>query len=462
MLKGSLIKVGFMVLVTVAGGACVPRPAVKVTIPTLPPLSSPVIIIPGMMGTQLVDSETQDVVWGKVLDLKALNPHEALIRPDLDGLELPIDARPIQDNRDRLVPASLLTRFKMINRILEVKVYQGLIEAFAHQGCQVGDIEHCAAGDNLFLFPYDWRRDLVEGAILLGERIAEIQRVNQNPDLQVTLIAHSLGGVIAKYYMMYGPKDVITGVSDAGQMPEPDYSGARNIDKLFLLGTPNHGSFRAFKALNEGEYLMPFVSASRWVTFTMPSLYQMLPLDAGSMFIDEEGNPVALDIFDIETWMQYGIGLFDEVEWTSFEQQCAVLWPDQSPELAHTRRLDFRDFIAAGLRRGKLFQQALVKMDWGKVETEHYIIAGNCDPTLSGFRIRVLKSGKTTIRAVKRKLFSEHYYFTDSGDKIVLYSDQAPELDRANDVLIGCLAHRSMPGNPKVQQMIMRNLRAQR
>lgn len=456
------MKVGFMVLVTVAGGACASRPAAQGTIPTLPPFNSPVIIIPGMMGTQLVDPETQDVVWGKVLDLKALKPHEALIHPELDGLELPIDARPIQDNRDRLVPTALLARFKMINRILEVKVYQGLIEAFTHQGCQVGDIEHCTAGENLFLFPYDWRRDLVEGAILLGERIAEIQRVNLNPDLKVTLIAHSLGGVIAKYYMMYGPKDVITGVSDADQLPEPDYSGARNIDKLFLLGTPNRGSIIAFKALNEGVYLMPFVSTSRWVTFTMPSLYQMLPLDTGSMFIDEGGNPVALDIFDIETWMEYGIGLFDAVEWTSFEQQCAVLLPDQAPELAHTRRLDFRDFIEAGLRRGKLFQQALAKMDWGQVETEHYIIAGNCDPTLSGFRFRVLKSGKTTIRAVKRKLFREHYYFTDRGDKTVLYSDQAPELDGADDVLIDCLSHRSMPGNLKVQRMIMRNLQVQR
>ena len=462
MLKGSLVKFGFMGLVTVAGFACAPRTGVKTAFPALPPFNSPVIIIPGMMGTQLVDPVTQAVVWGKVLDLKGLNPHEALIRPDQDGLELPIDARPIQANRDRLVPTSLLTSYKMINRILEVKVYKGLIDAFAHQGCQLGDIEHCTASDNLFLFPYDWRRDLVEGAMLLGERIAAIQSVNQDPDLKVTLIAHSLGGVIAKYYMMYGTKDVITGVIDGDHLPEPDYSGARNIDKLFLLGTPNRGSYKAFKALNEGEYIMPFVTTSRWVTFTMPSLYQILPLDTESMFIDDEGNPVALDIFDIETWMKYGIGLFDDVEWASFEQQCAVLLPDQAPELAHARRLDFKDFIEAGLKRGKLFQQALAKMDWGRVETEHYIIAGNCDPTLSGFRFRVLKSGKTNIRAVKRKLFREHYYFTDKGDKIVLYSDQAPEMDSADEVLIDCLEHRTMPGNPKVQQMIMRNLQAQR
>ena len=44
----------------------------------------------------------------------------------------------------------------------------------------------------------------------------------------------------------------------------------------------------------------------------MPSLYEMLPLDTRSLFVDTHGNPVALDIFDIQTWTEHGIGIFNE------------------------------------------------------------------------------------------------------------------------------------------------------
>ncbi|MBL7031490.1 MAG: hypothetical protein ISR89_10015, partial [Candidatus Marinimicrobia bacterium] len=134
---------------------------------------NPVIIIPGIMGSQLVDSETGDVVWGKVIDLKAVNPHEALIHPEIDGLELPTDQWPITENRDRLVPTNILTKYEMINRVAEVEAYQGLIQRFSQCGLQEGDIHQCTARDNLYLFGYDWRRDLVETARILGERIEE-------------------------------------------------------------------------------------------------------------------------------------------------------------------------------------------------------------------------------------------------------------------------------------------------
>ncbi|MCH8011731.1 MAG: hypothetical protein IIA61_07270 [Candidatus Marinimicrobia bacterium] len=456
-----MAKVSLVVLIVMGAWNCAPPPLSQEFIPPLH-LESPVIIIPGAMGTQLMDPQTGKVVWGKILDLKAMNPHEALINPQVDGLEFPIDARPIHENRDRLVPISELTSFQMINRILEVKVYRKLFKSLSSCGLKEGNIRQCSIDANLFFFPYDWKRDPVESAILLGERIDEIKRVYKNPGLKVTLIAHSMGGMIAKYYLMYGKKDVITNVSELDQLPEPDYSGARNVDKVFFLGTPHQGSAHAFKALHEGEYLMPFVSASSWATFTMPAIYEMLPLDSKSLFVDPLGNPVALDVFDIETWTQYGIGIFSESEWESFERECAILFPNRSPDLAHEKWLDFRDFVQAALERGKRFQYAVAKMNWGKMETEYYIVAGKCNPTLSAIEFRVLESGKAEIRAVKRKLLRERYYFTDKGDYTVLYRDQLSEIDSASGVLIGCFAHWKMPSYPDVQQMIIENLRTRR
>ncbi|MEE9166728.1 MAG: hypothetical protein V3U24_04605 [Candidatus Neomarinimicrobiota bacterium] len=414
------------------------------------------------MGTQLIDPETGDVVWGKIFDLKAMGPHEALINPNRDGIELPINRRPIQHNRDKLVPSSIVTRFEMINRVLEVKVYQGLVETLSSCGLHKGDIQHCTAQDNLFLFPYDWRRDLVESAILLGERIEAIKRVYRNPDQKLTIIAHSMGGLVAKYYLMYGQKDVITGVDDVSQLPQPDYSGARNIDKIFFLGTPHRGSAYAFKALHEGEYLMPLLSVSSWATFTMPSLYEMLPLDSKTFIRDRQGNSLDIDIHNIQTWTEYGLGIFNDVEWKSFEHQCSILFPEKGAELARSRWFEFRDFIHDALVRGKFFQATLAKLDWDKVETDHYIIAGNCYPTLSGVEVVESKSGKAEFRAVKRKLFKEKYYLTDKGDYTVLYRDQSPEIDSARGVLTGCFTHRRMPSYREVQQLIIESLQLER
>ena len=461
MLKIPTLKISLVVLLAMGAWYCAPPPLSPEFISTIHP-QSPVIIIPGMLGTQLLDPETGKVIWGKILDLKGLNPHQALINPDVDGLELPVDVRPIQNNRDRLIPISKLTSFQMINRILEVRVYRHLFESLSRCGLTEGNIQQCSINANLYFFPYDWRRDLVETAFLLGERINEIKRVYKDPDLKVTLVVHSMGGVIAKYYMMYGQKDVISDVRHVDEIPEPDYSGARNIDKIFFLGTPHHGSVYSFKVLHKGRYLMPFVSASRWVTFTMPSLYEMLPLDTRSLFVDTHGNPVALDIFDIQTWTEHGIGIFNDVEWKTFERECAILFPDSSPELAHKKWFEFRDFVEAALERGKRFQTALAKMDWGKVEPQYYIIAGNCHPTLSAIQFQPLESGKYEFRAVKGRsfgrFFNERYYFTDRGDKYVLFRDQVSEMHAATDVLFGCFVHSSIPSNHEVQRMIIENL----
>ena len=44
--------------------------------------SSPIVIIPGAMGSTLINPKTNDVVWGKLVDLEVANPHEALLFPE--------------------------------------------------------------------------------------------------------------------------------------------------------------------------------------------------------------------------------------------------------------------------------------------------------------------------------------------------------------------------------------------
>ncbi len=419
---------------------------------------NPIIIIPGILGTQLVDPVTGNMVWGKMINLRAVDPHQALLDSTLDGLELPTDQRPITANRDRLITSSVLTEFEIINRIGEVKVYRDLIDAFSQCGLAPGDIEHCRQQENVYLFPYDWRRDLVETAQLLAERIRQIQLVSADPNQKVTIIAHSMGGVIAKYYLMYGDADVISGRT-ADEIPEPTYAGAANVDRIFYLGTPHDGSMNALKSLNEGEYIMPFVTVSKWATFTMPSIYELIPLPKYQSFLKRDGEPVALNLSKIEDWQTSGFSIFSSKEWRKFQKECSLLYPHDGDQRSQRLQLEFESFIQVALNRGYNFQTALQKLDPAALETDQYIIAGMDKPTLKAGL--VTKPGDPDgygMRFVKHKFINESYYFNTDGDGTVSFDQQLRHLPPEGHFFTGPYLHKNIPSYREVQQFIIDHL----
>ncbi|MBJ6962393.1 esterase/lipase family protein, partial [Vibrio cholerae] len=60
------------------------------------------------------------------------------------------------------------------------------------------------------------------------------------------IISHSMGGLVARYAAMDGGADI------PASRPKPNWSGARHMDRIFLLGTPNEGSLSALEALLNG------------------------------------------------------------------------------------------------------------------------------------------------------------------------------------------------------------------
>ncbi len=419
---------------------------------------NPIIIIPGIMGTQLVDPQTGNMVWGKMINLRAVDPHRALLDTALDGLELPTDRRPITANRDRLVPKSMLTEFEIINRIGEVKVYRELINTFSQCGLKPGDIEHCRQQENVFLFPYDWRRDLVETAQILADRIRQIQLLSGDPQQKVTIIAHSMGGLIAKYYLMYGDADVISGRT-GDKIPEPTYAGAANVDRIFYLGTPHDGSMNALKSLNEGEYIMPFVTVSKWATFTMPSLYELIPLPQYQFFINDRNEAVELNLFRLGAWETNGFSIFSSSDWQDFQKECSLLYPHDGDERSRRLLTEFESFIEAALDRGFRFQTALQQLEPDRLSTERFIIAGTGEPTLSAGLVtgnRSLHEGG--IRFVKHKFFRESYYFNSEGDGTVSLDQQLRHLPPEGHILTGSYLHKNIPSYPEVQQFIIEHL----
>ncbi len=84
----------------------------------------------------------------------------------------------------------------------------------------------------LFLFPYNWRFKNEVSAVLLREKIKQIQKETQIS--KVDIVAHSMGGLVARAYA-----------------EEKDY--ANNIDQMIFLGTPHQGAPKAFLMWEGGE-----------------------------------------------------------------------------------------------------------------------------------------------------------------------------------------------------------------
>ncbi len=104
--------------------------------------------------------------------------------------------------------------------------YDGLIADLENYGGYV-------QGETLFTFPYDWRKSNIFTAELLHGEIQKIK--NQTGSPRVDVVAHSMGGLIARQYI-------------STNLYQYD------IDQLIFIATPQRGAPKAYLAW-EGGYL---------------------------------------------------------------------------------------------------------------------------------------------------------------------------------------------------------------
>lgn len=329
------------------------------TASTLPHISvtHPVLIVPGLLGSRLEDERNGRVVWGKIFSLRALTVHETLIQPDYDGkdgLELPIDSADLRANRDNLVASGIMDRFTIVPHVAAVQVYSKMLEAFEVCGYQPGELASCGLDVNAAVFDYDWRRDIVENAQLLAERIRDIQANTGDPGAQVDIVAHSLGGLIAEYYVLYGDQDVL----DREPLPPPTYAGAANVRKLVLLGVPHLGSVDALETLHRGAHV-GWRSISNEAIFTMPSFYQLLP-PAGAARVSTLGDGGAdFDLYAAEDWERFDVSVFSPKARRAFLRRCKVFFPTDWQRQSDELYARFRVFLEVGLRRAARLHEVL-------------------------------------------------------------------------------------------------------
>jgi pimeloyl-ACP methyl ester carboxylesterase len=324
---------------------------------TLPHISvtRPVVIVPGLLGSRLEDERNGRVVWGKIFSLRALTVHETLIQPDYDGkdgLELPIDSTDFRANRDHLVATEIMDRFTVIPHMAEVKAYARMLEAFEVCGYRPGGIQSCGLDVNAAVFAYDWRRDIVENAQLLAAKIRDIQANTGDPTIRVDIVAHSMGGLIAEYYALYGGEDVLA----SDPLPAPTYAGAANLRKLILLGVPHLGSAEAVEILHRGHHV-GWRSISNEAIFTMPSIYQLLPpVDAAHI---STGGADGFDLYAAGDWERFDVSVFSPESRRAFLRRCKVFFPADWQRQSDELYSGFRRFLDVSLRRAERLHRAL-------------------------------------------------------------------------------------------------------
>jgi pimeloyl-ACP methyl ester carboxylesterase len=314
----------------------------------------PVIIIPGMLGSRLVDRETGAEAWpGSSRKLLTSGYPELAFKIDPDTLE-PLD--------DGLIPGGIFD--SAVGRDFYGRIITALRKTGGYRQAQLG--QHATHGDALmYTFTYDWRQDLVAAVRKLDELIEQIRRDYDDPTLRVDIIGHSMGGLIVRYYERYGTKDVL----DGNFFPITG-DGARKLRRVVLLGTPNQGVASAIYYFRNGYR----VALSRLPTegvATMPGLYQFFPNPRVTWITDTHGTPLNLDLFDVGTWRNFGWSVFDHNVQRKMAAQPGV-WPAQDV---------FERYFEKRLERAQRFAWAL-SVPVGDVELiQPLLFGGDCVPT---------------------------------------------------------------------------------
>ncbi|MDH3257083.1 MAG: hypothetical protein OEM27_05660, partial [Nitrospinota bacterium] len=368
------------------------------------PHRNPVIVIPGLLGSKLVDQDTGEKVWG-AFGFGQVDPNSPT---GARQFSLPMaKGRRLNELRDHVKPAGALDRVDVnfLGIPLQLNAYYNILQTLGVGGYRDEELGMAGAVDygedhyTCFQFAYDWRRDIVESAKQLDHFIkTRAQYVQEETEkrfgiqkakVKFDMVAHSMGGLVARYYLRYGAADL----PEDGSLPKLTWAGAEYVDHLVIIGTPNAGSMTALEDLIHGasiESIFPRYSAA--VLSTMPSMYELLPRARHLPLLRADGEPVT-DLFDPELWKNQQWGLADPKE----DFILKLLLPEVE---SREQRLEIAlDHQAKALRRARQFTSAMDLPAKPPDSLKLLLIAGDAEKTKRsaqidpGRGIKIVKNG---------------------------------------------------------------------
>jgi pimeloyl-ACP methyl ester carboxylesterase len=224
------------------------------------PLGDVVVLLPGILGSVLTHDGHE--VWSPTPG--AIGRALWTLGRSVTSLQLHDDPWELDDLGDGVEAPRLMSGVHLIPGFWSIDVYAGI-------STMITDTFDVVPGDTYIEFPYDWRRDNRVAARKL-QRLAEeklhLQR-QRNPDAKLILIGHSMGGLVARYFLEC-------------------LDGWKDTRALITFGTPHRGSMNAVGFLVNGfvKKLGPLKVADLTALLrSLTAVYQLLPIypcvDAG-------------------------------------------------------------------------------------------------------------------------------------------------------------------------------------
>jgi pimeloyl-ACP methyl ester carboxylesterase len=232
-----------------------------------------VVVLPGILGSTL--RQRGRLVWapsgGAVL--RAIATFGQAVR----HLRLP-DGLGDEHPGDGVEPVELMPDLHLLPGIwTPVKGYDRLLARLRSLGYHDGGTDPHDPAGNLVTFPYDWRLSNRYNASRLGEIVEPAlhrwrAKGGRYAGARVTFVGHSMGGLIARWY-----------IEKCG--------GSAITRKLITFGTPYRGALNALTQLVNGTRpgLGRLGEDVTGLARSMPSMYQLLPEYA---CIDRQGDLV--------------------------------------------------------------------------------------------------------------------------------------------------------------------------
>ncbi len=230
----------------------------------------PLIVVPGILGSTLVDvNDPQKLVWGDLEQTLEDFSQLTLERPR---------------SKARLKPKDILRDLSVVSIAGTRKFYGHLLERLTELGYR--------EGRDLFAFYYDWRRSNFFTAERLHEFIAE----NRLAGREIDIVAHSMGGIVARLYL-------------------DRYAETQRVRKLVAMAVPHYGSMQAISVLFEGTDPLGLptsliVGAGDThkvlrVIWSFESIYELLPTYGNCCFVRLGNYLEPFDPADPLAWQDY-------------------------------------------------------------------------------------------------------------------------------------------------------------
>ena len=195
----------------------------------------PIIVVPGLMGTRLVDEKVGQLGEGKLVFNpmgKPLGKSPRAMVVKYKRLQSPAELAPAEGHGFKV--ASQRNAVKHIRHFnnLVTDMYGDLAKRLSELG-DTDEFESLGVRPVVYCAGYDWRQDNARSALRLAAVVEEALR--ETGAKKCIIVAHSMGGIVARYFCRA-------------------LGGESRVHQLYLLGSPILGVPSAYTQLKHGVH----------------------------------------------------------------------------------------------------------------------------------------------------------------------------------------------------------------